>query len=183
MIHILALLSALGLVWMELQSTYPTISESFEATKLHRSMQMQEIGFIAYILLVLCIGLFFILWRASKHAGTSFETFIQKNFNFMRNIDLLSDLLIKFCFISVLFLSDKTEWISALLVLFIADFLIQGKVFRFSLKFSYTLGIILLTTAFYQFHAGLHNIKIALGLFVAVTALSLAQIIYNHKAH
>ena len=54
------------------------------------------IGMMGFILFGLLATLYFILWRAALHNGEDMGSYITRNFKYVKNLSLISDLLMKF---------------------------------------------------------------------------------------
>lgn len=179
-IHSMALIACAGMIFVELVSS-PSITEILQASHQEKSIQYYGIGFMTYVLFLLCSILYFIIWRGSRNAQISFEKFISQNFNYLKNVNLLSDLVIKLGFIAALLLAERPEWISVALTLFIADYLIQGRLFNFSLKTGYLLSASLLILTCLQIFFQKFHILIPLTSFCLMMVISMADIIKSHK--
>lgn len=173
--HMIALAGCASMIALELFSS-PTVTEMVLITKQEPNLQIYGIGSLAYILFLLVGVLYFILWRAAGTAGVPFETYVRKNFSYLKNMNLLSDLFVKFCFASVLILAQKPEWFAPMLVLFTADYLIQGRFFHLSVKISYLLGIACLIFSFTEFYFQMSSVLWPLLIFAGLTSLSLTQL-------
>lgn len=107
--------------------------------------QELKIFTIAYIstLTALILGLAYLyLTKLAKSNSQPVSEFFAKNFSYLSNISLASDLAVKLVLLSVLILIDKSNWIIPALFLFLGDFLVQGKVFNFSIKSGFGLAVI-----------------------------------------
>lgn len=178
--HVIALMGCFGLIIAELTMS-PSITEIILLTKQEPNLQYYGIGSIAYMLIFLVALLYFIVWRAAGSAGLKLDDFIRKNFSYLRNMNLLSDLFIKFCFASVLLLTQKPEWFAGMLVLFTADYLIQGRFFYFSVRASYLLGMACIAISALEFYMQFSSVLWPLVIFVSLTVLSLSQIFLNQR--
>lgn len=178
--HFLALAGCVSLLAFEFTSSL-TVTEMLLVTKQETNLQLYGIGSLAYILFLLVGVLYFILWRAAGKVGMSFEIFVRKNFSYLKNMNLLSDLFVKFCFASSLLLAQKPEWFAAMLVLFTADYLIQGRFFYLSIKLSYLLGIACLAFAFIEFYFQMNSVVWPLLIFTGLTLLSLTQLYLSRR--
>ena len=93
---------------------------------------------LAGLTLLMCF--YFLAWRAARHSGQSFNDYLVRNFQYMRNLSLVSDLLVKFVPLSLVVLAGRPEWVAPLLSLYIADYLFQGRFFTLSTRVSLVLG-------------------------------------------
>ena len=109
------------------------------------SARDQELGWLglaqvalAGLTLLMCI--YFLAWRAARHSGQSFNDYLVRNFQYLRNLSLVSDVLVKFVPLSLIVLAGRPEWVAPVLSLYIADYLVQGRFFTLSTRVSLVLG-------------------------------------------
>ncbi len=171
----LCLLISCGLIAFELTS-----GRSMTAIMM-LSEHEREIGILGLIqvaitvpTLVMCI--YFIAWRAARHSDQNFQDYIARNFQYLRNLSLVSDLVVKLIPLSLLILGGHPEWISAILSLYIADYLIQGRFFTLPLKIALTLGIISILVAAAQYLTGSTQLVWPLLHFSCATLISIAHL-------
>jgi len=93
---------------------------------------------LAGLTLLMCV--YFLAWRAARHSGQSFNDYLVRNFQYLRNLSLVSDLLVKFIPLSLVVLAGRPDWVAPLLSLYIADYLLQGRFFTLSTRVSLVLG-------------------------------------------
>lgn len=178
--HIIAITGCVGLIAAEIFSA-PTITEVVLLTKQETNLQFYGIASIAYILILLVGLLYYIVWRAAGALGLSLEQFVSKNFSYLKNMNLLSDLFVKFCFASALLLAQKPEWFAPMLVLFTADYLIQGRFFYFSVRTSYLLGITCIAFSAIEFYFQMSSVLWPLVIFAGLSLLSLMQLFLSQR--
>ena len=140
------------------------------------------IGFVGFTLIGLLIPLYFILWRAAKHNGEDMNTYIVRNFIYIKNLGLISDLLMKFIALSLVLLAGKPEWVAPLLAAFTGDYLLQNRFFTLPTKLAGILGIICISIGFWLFIANVHFLYIPLLAFTIVAGISLTRLLYRYKA-
>lgn len=140
------------------------------------------IGFMGFTLIGLLIPLYFILWRAAKHNGEDMNSYIVRNFIYIKNLGLISDLLMKFIALSLVMLAGKPEWVSPLLAAFTGDYLLQNRFFTIPTKLSSILGIICIAIGFCLFFAQVHLLYIPLLAFTIVAGISFSRLLYRLKA-
>ena len=126
---------------------------------------------ITGITLVMCI--YFLVWRGAHHSGQDFDDYVARNFHYLKNLSLVSDLLVKFIPLSLLVLGGHTEWIAALLSLYIADYLVQGRFFSLPTRVSLVFAIGSVVAAAAQYLT--HSVQLVWPLFhfSVITATSL----------
>lgn len=139
------LLAIVGIV-VELFSGHGS-SEQFLASAELPTLQVVGLVQIFGILTVLCGALYFFVYRAAKRSNKDFESYISRNFAYLKNLSFLSDLVVKFAMISVVVLASKPEWVAPLCMLFVGDYLIQGRLFTIELKWSLVFGALCMIAA------------------------------------
>jgi len=139
------------------------------------------IGFMGFFLVGLLIPLYFILWRAAKHNGEEMNSYLVRNFKYVKNLGLVSDLLMKFITLSIVMLAGKPEWVSPLLAVFTGDYLIQNRFFTLPTKTSSVIGILCIVVGFYMFFANHISLMIPLAMFAVVTSISLSRLLMRYK--
>ncbi len=139
------------------------------------------IGIMGFILVGLLITLYFVLWRAALHNGENIQSYITRNFKYVKNLSLISDLLMKFITLSLLLLAGKAEWIAPVLMAFTGDYLLQGRFFTLPMKTSAMLGIGCLAAAFAQFASNSHELLLPLGVFALIAGISMARLAIRYQ--
>lgn len=139
------------------------------------------IGFMGFTLIGLLIPLYFILWRAAKHNGEDINAYIVRNFKYVKNLGLISDLLMKFIALSLVMLAGKPEWVTPLLAAFTGDYLLQNRFFTLPTKLSSILGIACIALGFWLFMSNNHSLYIPLLAFTVVAGISLTRLLYRYK--
>lgn len=128
---------------------------------------------VALVAVTLLMCLYFIVWRASRHSGQSFQDYLVRNFQYLRNLSLVSDLLTKLIPLSLLVLAGHPEWVAPLLSLYVADYLVQGRFFSMSTRVSLVLGVAALAVAVSQYLLHSANLLWPLAVFACATVVSL----------
>ena len=137
---------------------------------------------VAMVMVTLLMCLYFIVWRASRHSGQSFQDYIIRNFQYLRNLSLISDLLTKLIPLSLVVLAGHPEWVAPLLSLYIADYLVQGRFFSMSARVSLVLGMLALGAAIGQYLLHSANLLWPLLLFAGATVVSLLYLVRERLA-
>jgi hypothetical protein len=132
---------------------------------------------VAFVGVTLLMCLYFMVWRASRHSEQSFQDYLVRNFHYLRNLSLVSDLLTKFIPLSLLVLAGRPEWIAPLLCLYVADYLVQGRFFSLSARVSLLLGVVALAIAVSQYLLHSPSLLWPLMLFACATAASLVFLV------
>jgi phage shock protein PspC (stress-responsive transcriptional regulator) len=134
------------------------------------------IGMIAFILVGLLVALYFVLWRAALHSGETVSAYITRNFRYVKNLSLTSDLLMKFITLALLLLANRPEWVAPVLLAFTGDYLLQGRFFTFPTRTSVMLGLAGVAGGLAQFLSHSPSLLIPLAAFALVAGLSTARL-------
>lgn len=134
------------------------------------------IGMMAFILVGLLVALYFVLWRAALHSGESVSAYITRNFRYVKNLSLISDLLMKFITLALLLLANRPEWVAPVLLAFIGDYLLQGRFFTFPTRISVVLGLACVAGGLAQFFSHSPALLIPLAVFALIAGLSTARL-------
>jgi hypothetical protein len=124
---------------------------------------------------VACV--YFVVWRSARAEGEEFSRFVARNFRYLSNLSLLSDLVSKFACLSLLVLAGKPGWISPLLALFVANYLIEGRCFSLRLGHAIGLGAVGIALSAALFALGSVSLAWPLGYFAVASGLSLATLL------
>jgi len=139
------------------------------------------IGMMGFILFGLLVTLYFVLWRAALHNGEDMGSYITRNFKYVKNLSLISDLLMKFITLALLLLAGKAEWVAPVLIAFTGDYLLQGRFFTLPTRTSAVLGIGCLALAIAQFASGSPALLVPLGVFALIAGLSTARLAIRYQ--
>ena len=171
----LAFISALLLVALEILSGNAITHTLMVGGELDEFRRF-GIGMMGFILVGLIVALYFVLWRAVLHNGENVSAYITRNFRYVKNLSLLSDLLMKFITLALLLLANRPEWVAPALVAFTGDYLLQSRFFTFPTRTSVVLGLVCVAGAFAQFFSQSPSLLIPLGSFALVAGLSTARL-------
>ncbi|WKZ56697.1 MAG: hypothetical protein QY326_08180 [Bdellovibrionota bacterium] len=127
---------------------------------------------LALFLIVLSYVFYFVVARAARDRRAGPDQFIARHFSYLTNLSLFTDLFLKFVMFSLLVYAGKPEWIASLLLLFIGDYLVQGRLFVFPFRVGLLLGVLVSAGAAMCFVYGVSNLAVPLAAFMAVTLLS-----------
>jgi len=180
LLQALAFVSTLALFLVEIVSDNAVMQTLMAAGQVDE-LRRFGIGMMGFILVGLLITLYFVLWRAALHNGENIQSYITRNFKYVKNLSLISDVLMKFITISLLLLAGKAEWIAPVLMAFTGDYLLQGRFFTLPTKTSAVLGIGCLAAAFAQFASNSHTLLLPLGVFVLIAGISLARLAIRYQ--
>ena len=150
-------------------------------------LRLVGIGIMASILAGLVVLLYFVIWRAARHSGEEFNSYVVRNFRYARLLSYLSDLMMKFGAIALVMLAGHPEWIAPLLLAFTGDYLVQGRLFTLPTRMAVILGAICIGAGFFQFIAGLEQLLVPLIVFSVIACASTGRLIrlrrqQNHTA-
>lgn len=139
----------------------------------------REIGILGLIqvgvvLPTLVLSIYFIVWRASRKEGDDFDHYLRRDFHYLRNLGLVSDLLTKFIPVSFLVLAGQPQWIAPILCLFVADYLIQGRLFTLPVRASLSLAVASVGVGVAQYLNQSSALVWPLSLFAVAAAGSIA---------
>lgn len=175
LLQTLAFASALLLVLLEVMSGH-SITHTLMTGNQVDEFRRFGIGIMGFILVGLLITLYFVLWRAAIHNGENIGAYITRNFRYVRNLSLISDLLIKFMTLALLLLANKPEWVAPVLLAFTGDYLLQGRFFTFPTKASVVLGVACIAGGLAQFFSHSPSLLIPLAVFALVAGLSTVRL-------
>ncbi|MBW2735895.1 MAG: hypothetical protein JRH20_26205 [Deltaproteobacteria bacterium] len=136
---------------------------------------ISNIIIIGTMLLLLVAALYAVVFRASRKSKRDFSKFIARNFGYLKNLSLLSDLLIKFAVLALLIHVRQPQWVAPLLFAFIGDYLIQGRFFTITLRLSLLLGPLSFVCAAIQAYQGSVLLSWPLAGFILVCGISIAE--------
>ncbi len=156
-----------------------SVTEVVVATRVMTELQNYSIAFMATLLTTLVGIAYFVMWRASRFAGTPFSEYVARHFSYLRNLSLVADLMVKFASLTLIVQAGHQEWVAPLLLLFTGDFLIQGRFFTLPLRISLAVGAATIGGAALQYFKGSPSLVWPLAVFCIITACS---IIYSTKA-
>jgi hypothetical protein len=180
LLQIIAFVTAIGLLLTEF-FTGNSMSETLLSGNKDAQLASFGIGFMGFILAGFLLVLYFIVWRAAKHSGEDMAAYIARHFKYMRQLSLISDVLMKFIAISLLMLAGKQIWIAPLLMAFTGDYLLQSRLFTIPTKLSIALGVVCIGLAFYQFSSQTGLLIFPLAVFAIVTCISCTRLALRYR--
>lgn len=182
-ILILTIALVIGLLALgyELFITDAPIDYLLKYTRNDAELKFGSIFYMGYTLVVVLISLYFVMWRAAKHEGEDLNNYIAGNFNYLKNLNLVSDLFLKFTTIALVIVSGAPQWISPLLLLFIGDYLIQGRLFVMPIRFMIGMGALCMLGAVMQMYFGVTTFLIPLAVFAVMVAVSILRVMKASK--
>lgn len=174
----LALAGAGLLLVLEVFTVYD-MSWMLQMTKYDRDLAVMGTLEIALCLPFLVAAAYFIAWRSAKHTDRTLPEFLQRNFTYLRNLNFLSDLFVKFVVLALALLSNHGEWMPALLLLFTGDYLLQGRFFTLPLPVALLTGPLCFAGAGAMYLNGSMQMWIPFAVFCTLNAMSLATVFFR----
>lgn len=176
----------LCLVFAIFLAGYEFMTEGQITSSMLLSAQDSELGSlgmktVAIILFALVVVFYFLVWRASVVAKRDFNLYLEANFKFLKNLSLVSDLLVKFVSLYLLVLTGQAHFVSLLLILFVGDYLIQGRFFNLPFSFSATGGVLSFILCFILFYFKKPDLIYPLVVFVVMTIASVVYLLKSKK--
>ncbi|MBY0554705.1 hypothetical protein K2P97_09260 [bacterium] len=176
----LCLLFAMAFVGYELVSsggiTSSMLLSANDSELGHLGMQT-----VLLILLGLVAVFYYLVWRASVASGRDLSQYLEVNFKFLKNLSLISDLLVKFIVVYLMVTLGQPQFVSLLLVLFVGDYLIQGRFFNLSLRLSLIAGMLCFVVAGLLYWQQNFGLIYPLILFSSITLISVFNLVQSKK--
>lgn len=139
-----SLLFAVELFYGNINTKYLLASVSNSSVRIS---SMFETGvFLALLLLALYI----IVYEASRKAGKEFNYYLAKNFAYLKNLSLFSDLLVKYIIFCLIIIAGRPDWIAPVLFFFLGDYLINGRVLYLPVRIGLICGATCFIAGFIQ---------------------------------
>jgi len=176
LIHGVAALVAAALLAFEL-ATGDVMSKTLRLSVHDPSLSLFGVANIGVALAFLVMCAYFIVWRAARHADTPLDRYLAHNFTYLRRLSFIGDLVVKLAVVSLIILGGKPQWLGPVLALFLGDYLIQGRLFHFTVRPALALGLGCFLAAGALFAAGIDLLAWPLGLFLLVSALAIIDLL------
>lgn len=171
LLQLMALGAAVGLLWGEFKSNF-LISREFIYVIGNHNGKFIAFWQVGLFLAVAVAVVYFMVYCASKRNKQEFVEYVAKNFTYLKNFSLLSDMFVKFTMFTLLIYADRPHWTFPLFFIFIADYLFQGRVFTLPTALAMVLGVVYLVFGAIQFFVGSWLVIWPLLGFIMVCALS-----------
>jgi len=139
-----------------------------------RLFQLVNLFCMTIVIALLIGGLYTVLCYGARQEKESLSVYIARNFKRFARLSFASDLLVKYATIAILVIAPAPQWIASLLLIFIADYLFQGRFFLYSVRTSLIFGIVCVFAAAAHVVLGIYSILPGAILF---SILSLGSII------
>lgn len=171
-----ALFSALLLLGIEF-ATKGLQTQTLLLSKYYPEIQVGGMSSIA-VFLILVVTLSYVSVRAgARKAEEDTDGFIARNFFYLKNLSLVSDLFVKFCIFTMFVVAGKPEWIAILLILFTGDYALQGRLFTLPPVLSVICGQGAFVAAAACYFYGVTSLIAPLLVFSSVSALSVIRLL------
>lgn len=176
-----ALILTLGFVLSSAVALYEIASEQNLAAMLALSRIDPEIGTLGLGIVALCLpfllaAIYFAVWRGARHSDRDVGDFVNRNFQYLKNFGFCSDLFVKFVVLALAVLPGHADWVPSLLLLFLGDYLLQGRYFTMPLALALVLGPVCFAGAGLLYAASSTQLLYPLLAFAALSAISLATL-------
>jgi hypothetical protein len=175
-VHFLIVGLVLAGVFLVADLAFDAITQPLLLSVYSPELQHQGVLSIGFMLLLLVSGVYALAWTAARKQGESFDTYAVRNFFYLRNLSFLCDVLVKYAAFCLLVLAKQPQWIAPLFLVFIGDWLIQGKVFILPVNRALVLGFAAIVLGGAQFAFGIGTVIWPLTAFIIVSALSLIHL-------
>lgn len=127
--------------------------------------------------LALCLGImYFVICKAAAKTQENLDSYIKRNFVYLQNLSHISDLAVKFTIIAALIIGGRPDWVAPFLLIFTADYLVQGRFFTLSLRLSQLLAMLTAAGAASMFYFGISEVLWPMLWYFFVTAVSVTQL-------
>ena len=135
---------------------------------------MRIVGVVTTALsLVMLAAIFHLLVKfAAQQSAIEHDSFISRQFTYLRNFSLFSDLAVKFMIFALVIFARVPILVAPLFSIYIADYLFQGRLFVLPLRASMTMGALCIAAAGAQFFLESGDLLWPLCLFLASSVSS-----------
>ena len=157
------------------------MSWMLQLSRMDRDLAVMGLVEVALCLPFMVAALYFVAWRSARHSDRTLPEFLRKNFTYLRNLNFLSDLFVKFTVLALALLSGHGDWVPALLLLFLGDYLLQGRFFTLPLSLALVLGPLCFAGAGAMYLLASTQLWIPLAVFCGLSLVSIAAV-YLRKA-
>ena len=177
---------SLCLVFATFLAVYEFITKGQITSQMLLSAQDSELGHLGMqtvliILLTFLIILYFLVWRASLKAQRDFGVYLEVNFKYLKNLSLVSDLIVKFFSLYLLVITGQSKYVSCLLILFIGDYLFQGRYFNLPYRLSVVAGVLSFLVGVMLFYFNRFDLIYPLIVFIIVSLASVLFLVKDKK--
>lgn len=135
----------------------------------YRVMGLTSMGLGIFLMVA---TLFCILDIGAKRSGEATQEYIARHFAQLSLLSFSSDLIVKFVALSGVILALRPDFVAPLLLIFTADYLLQGRVFTLPFRFELVAGLACVGIAVLQFLNNDASLLPALSVFTALALLS-----------
>jgi hypothetical protein len=135
------------------------------------------LGNVGLFLLILLLFLYALVFRAARESHIEMGRFVARNFAYLKNFSLSCDLFVKYCLFALLVFAERPQWIAPMLVLFIGDYLLQGRFFTLPLNLSLVCGLLCVVGAIVQYYTGAALLAWPLAVFCVISVFSIGYLL------
>ncbi len=175
-LHFIALFFASIFILMDLPSIDLLTTDVIKSASDPILQRMGVIN-IGIVLLLFIVGAYYVLYKQALKNQHDFSKYVSRYFIYFKNLSFCTDVLVKYAFFSVLVFTGKPEWIAPALLLFLGDWVANGRFFIFKVQMSIAIAIACIALAAILFIMSIYWLWIPLAVFIAVAVLSLYEII------
>ncbi len=145
---------------------------------------IQVIGLVQIfaILSIIVAGIYLMAHRAAKRSRQNFGEYVSRHFPYLKHQSFVSDLVLKFCVIGMVILADKPALVAPICMMFVGDYLIQGRFFTIPLIVANVLGGAAMLGGVAMFLLGSTLLAWPFAAVAIAAAYSLSQMIYLRRS-
>ena len=144
---------------------------------------VRAIGLMNLFWLTVCFGVlaYAVSWIGARSEDEDYSVYLTKNFPYLDNFALISDLAIKYAAVALVIISAHPEYVAPLLMLFVGDYLFSGRIFVLPAPVAMTLGAGCFAAALTQYLCNSPAIIWPLTIAAIVVCASTAQLVANFR--
>ena len=128
------------------------------------------------ILALLASGIYGMAWIRARELQAGLRRTLKRSFSLLEFEIFVPDFFLKLFVFVLLFMTGQLQYLASLLVAFTADYVFQGKFFRFSKLSRYSLGAALYLVAGEMLLGQIHALFIPLAIFSSIYIFSFISI-------
>jgi len=153
------------------------ITRDFLASAHDEELRYKGLLSLVTALAILVFGIYWLAWRRSREAQQSLKRLLNKQLPGLRLESFLSDLVLKFAILSLLVLIRRPDLVNVALLVYSADYVLQGRFFRIPDVLRFSLGVGLYILGAVSFIKGWAALSLSLGAFAVVCTASICFLI------
>ncbi|MCM2281777.1 MAG: hypothetical protein NDI61_08010 [Bdellovibrionaceae bacterium] len=160
---------------------FPHITDNLLASAQNPELRQMILINSGITLAVLAAGVYGLAWRRARELCSTAERTLGRRFEFLKFDSFVPDLLLKAFSLSAMVIANQPQYVSALLMAFIADYAWQGRFFRASRHARIATGLVLYITALGMMITQTAWVAVPLAAFSGLSLSSLAFIVIARK--